>query len=538
MGAAVANAVTNALSLSERYPMLDVSIKDIGSAIGPRTIVDTVSVNPHYGMETLRRESSGLVQNCLLPSFYALAIGSVLQFGIFGKGGMANFWASEKNINILTNAWNSAQGSGEDKVKNYVKNILTPLEGLCGDAAKKEDWKKFATLKEEDFDKVVDNLTKIITTPDLKRKERKLLFEEAFSKLVDHTKAEEIIKFGEEKIYNKDVQGFLDKHGDTKLSSNLRTLMRDMNDMGSRFIKFGAQEGEHASKFASNAIKLLNRKSFIAMPLILAVSFSMQGINRMITKKQSGIDGTPIYKDYTDKRTQKADVKVDKAKLFAEKAFASSLMFLTAWASTGFKGFSKDMFQFKGLTPTMDQCRWISAATFSGRMWASEDKNDLGLSTARDIATFVSFYFLGDYIAKGFAAAFDKNKEMFNITGHAKKHKNPLVNAFRQTKNWVLNYKLKTFAEAGTKRAKNIRAFSQIANLGITTLLLGVGIPMFLNKKTDKNRIEDLKKAGISDEVIKDNYPLSLRGRIQNKAKSVGIYNAFFGSGNSQKYTN
>lgn len=508
-----ANAFTNLLTMSERYPMLDVSIKDIGSAIGPRTIVDTVTVNPHYGAETLRRESSGLIQNCLLPSFYALAVGALLQWGIFGKSGMSSLWASEKNINLLTTTWNSAQGTGEVKVKNYVKNLLKPLEGLNGDAAIDSSWKKYTELLDaKDMDKVVDNFAKIITNPDMARKKRKVLFEEALTKLVDKTKAEEIIRYGEKEIF----------------SSNLRTLLRDMGDLGKRFVKFGVEDAKAAENFASKAVKLLNRKSFIAMPLILAVSFSMQPINRLITKMQSGRDGAPIYKDYMDERTENAALKVDKAKLFSEKAAASALMFLTAWASTGFKGFSRDMFQFKGWTPTMDQCRWISAATFTGRIWASEDQNDLGLSTVRDIATFISFYFLGDYIAKGFAAIFDKNKEMFNILGHAEKHKNPVINAFRQTKNWITNYKLKTFAETATKNAKNLRAFSQIANLGITTLLLGIGIPMALNKKTEKNRVEELKKAGVPQETIKDNYPLSLRGRIRNKAMSVGIYNTFF----------
>ena len=63
----------------------------------------------------------------------------------------------------------------------------------------------------------------------------------------------------------------------------------------------------------------------------------------------------------------------------------------------------KNIFQFKGIFPTMDQARIISTATFASRMGASEDKNELREATVRDIATFSSFYFLGDYVAKGIA---------------------------------------------------------------------------------------------------------------------------------------
>jgi len=509
--AAGTSAFTNLLAASERYPMFDVSIKDFFSAIGPRTAEDSM-VNAHYGMETFRRESSGLVQNCLLPSFYALGVGAILQWGIFGTSGMASLWASEKNINLLAQKWNEAQGEGAQKARNYVKNILGSLEGLSGDSSVEENWKKFSTLKKEDYERVVDDFAKIITDVNMPRRERKKLFNEGVNKLVEHTKAEEIIRFADKEIFG----------------SNLRTLVRDMNDLGKRFVKHGTFNPADVNKFSQKAIKLLNNKSFIAMPLILAVSFSLQPINRLITKKQSGLEGAPIYKDYADDRINKAKVEVDKTRLFVEKTLASALMFLTAWASTGFKGFSKDMFQFKGWTPTMDQCRWISATTFTGRIWASEDHNDFGLTTARDIATFASFYFLGDFIAKGFAAAFDKNKEMFNITGHAQKHDNFLINSWRQTRNWLSNYKLKTFAEAPSAYAKNLRAVSQVANLGLTTLILGFGITKLLNKKTEESRIEDLKKAGIPSETIKDNYPLSLRGRIKDKALSVGIYNSFF----------
>lgn len=80
---------------------------------------------------------------------------------------------------------------------------------------------------------------------------------------------------------------------------------------------------------------------------------------------------------------------------------------------------SLKMFQFKNIFPTMDQARIISAATFSSRIAASEDSNELKENTIRDIATFSSFYFLGDYAAKGIATLLeylnkDKGVQLIN----------------------------------------------------------------------------------------------------------------------------
>ena len=70
------------------------------------------------------------------------------------------------------------------------------------------------------------------------------------------------------------------------------------------------------------------------------------------------------------------------------------------------------MFQFEGLFPTMNQCRWISTATFVSRVFAAEDKNELRETTIRDALTYSSLYFLGDYVSKGVATVIEKVNPM------------------------------------------------------------------------------------------------------------------------------
>ena len=66
------------------------------------------------------------------------------------------------------------------------------------------------------------------------------------------------------------------------------------------------------------------------------------------------------------------------------------------------------MFQFNGMFPTLNQCRAISAVTYSGRIISSKNDNELKETALRDTCTFVNLYYLGDYVSKGFAAMKEK----------------------------------------------------------------------------------------------------------------------------------
>lgn len=107
---------------------------------------------------------------------------------------------------------------------------------------------------------------------------------------------------------------------------------------------------------------------------------------------------------------------------------------------------SLKMFQFKNIFPTMDQARIISAATFSSRLAAAEDSNELGESTIRDIATFSSFYFLGDYAAKGIATYLEKhNKDGIKLINRL--YEKDGKNALQKFWNWAKHTKMKSTDE-------------------------------------------------------------------------------------------
>ena len=158
-----------------------------------------------------------------------------------------------------------------------------------------------------------------------------------------------------------------------------------------------------------------------------------------------------------------------------------------------------NMLEFKGMFPTMDQARIISTATFASRMAAADDKNELAEATVRDIATFSSLYFLGDYAAKG-AATIIQNKtgvELLNITKPIDKNANKLQKFWH----WVKDINIKSSEEVigktekELKRAKNLRSACQVTNLGVSLALLGIVIPIFTRRSTKKKHEQALKLA-------------------------------------------
>ena len=68
----VGEAFLSGVQLLEKYPMLNVSFLDLSTAIIPRSAIETKESNVFAGMEAFRRESSGLIVNCLLPSFIVM----------------------------------------------------------------------------------------------------------------------------------------------------------------------------------------------------------------------------------------------------------------------------------------------------------------------------------------------------------------------------------------------------------------------------------------------------------------------------------
>lgn len=529
----------------EEKPMVNVAVLDLSTAIIPRTFFETFigsktkdedgndthhrKLNIMGGFEALRREGSGLVINCLIPGFIVKFAAGLLNkpiMGQFKNSSLVKSWANSDTINCIQKYYNNAQGlTKEDRVYSTLKSMFDDIEGVNGNA-EKDGLKKFKELfaNDPEYKEHLRKFAKNIISD----KPEKDFADDMYNFLVKKSGIAENIKFAGDKGYFSSSLGHLcESASDILHGAYQEGIIKDYSadaTQGKNVEKLVSKEVEELSKYFGKAKKLVNAKSIVGLGMIIPLAIAAQPINRWITHKLSGKKGAPIYND--DK--ERVLTPEEKAKLTRDKFIAVPLM----WAVTGLSMLmdkpSLKMFQFKNIFPTMDQARIISAATFSSRLAAAEDSNELKENTIRDIATFSSFYFLGDYAAKAIATFLEKhNKDGIKLINRLKEPTEG-ANILQKFWNWAKHTKMKSTDEllgsigneALRLKARNMRGLCQLGNIGFSLLSLGVFIPIYT--RTQSNKKEKMRhdqnttltatstptsSSKFSENLIKDNSP-------------------------------
>ena len=500
-GDAAFNMLDKAFGVLDKNAMIQVSFVDTVSTNIPRTLVD-LKTGLAAAFETCRREFSGLFVNCLMPGLVVKGIATILPKARELKGtNVVGSWANGAAIDRLSSAYKEAQKSGARNVtRDYVERAVGSLEGLDGTT-----WVRYADKASDSrYREAITDITEAISKTG---KEKKVLLKRAQTKLASVTKAESVLRAGK------------------KPQANLEETLRDIADLGSKYTtvknktisRLGAGHKDTVSKipeaidkYGSSLKKFVNMKSLIGMGLVIGIAVSVQTINRAITRKQFKAEGAPIYKDFGKKdTTQKMDEK-QKKKFFAKKLFSAAGMYGLAAASM-MKKPTLGMFQFSGIFPTMDQCRWIAASTFASRMMGAEDDNELRETTVRDLASFSGLYFLGDYVKKGVASGiekFSKTQKGAKLLGEnvvllnrkkviekpviekgasfAKKAAATIGYKAKQFGNWIKNTDLKSAAEVSSTKVRNMRNLCRVADIAFSVMMLGVLLPKYNRSVTEK----------------------------------------------------
>lgn len=501
------DATIKGLQHCEKNPMLNVAIIDLATAIIPRTIWESFT-NVFAGFEAFRRESSGLIVNCLLPGFIALGAAKLANKAIMGgKADLSSCWAGNDAINTVskyyekapeTEAYNEGMGKFNDAKKARVYathyNILADASGVDGDVRR-----QYKDIKGFDISDAAEKLTDATFEEPKKvplkerfsnmfKPKQKSLIQQAFETAAEGTHITENVSFGK---------------GKHAVVTDLKSAMTDATALMKGFVQEGVQTPEEIAKIAKKGKKLVRVKSGAAMAIIIPIAASMQYINRWLTTKMSGVKGAPIYSDYAahkdaPKKTPEQE-KADKAALLKQKFISVGSMIGVACLSMmklPTLSTLKNIVEFKGQFPTMDQARAISTVTFGSRMAVADDKNELAEATTRDLVTFSSMYFLGDYAAKGYASYLENTKgvKLLNRTKPVKKD----ANVFKKVGNWIVNTHLKSTDELAAdatrsiKDMRHMRTQCQAVNLGSSLLILGLLVPVFTRLKTQKNHKKDL----------------------------------------------
>lgn len=516
------------IQMCEQNPMLNVTVLDLSTAILPRTFFETFigskqkdengndkkerKLNILGGFEAFRRESSGLLINCIIPSFVVIGAAKILNrpiMGAFNKSNLTKCWANGDALNKIEHYYTKADGaSAEDRVFNTLKNMFDDIEGVDGNIEKgglKKFKEIFANDKEyiSELHKMAKNITS--SNPDEKFTANMYKF------LVNKTGISENIRFPKEGFFSSNLSHLCDSVGEVLHGAVKEGLVVESNTSN-------AKTAEELSKYFAKAKKLVNWKSAAGLGLIIPLAIAAQPINRWITHKMSGKKGAPIYNDDQERIL----TPEEKKKLTAQKFIAIPLMAGVAGLSMLMDRPNLKMFQFKNIFPTMDQARVISAATFSSRLAASEDSNELKESTIRDIATFSSFYFLGDYAAKGIATLLEKhNKDGIKLINTLRNSKEG-ANIFQKFWNWAKHTKMKSSEELASiadktlrTKATNLRAVCQLGSMAFSLLSLGIFIPVYTRTQVNKKKQLEMEKlmktqnsvGTFAQNYIKDNSP-------------------------------
>ena len=473
----------------ERMPMVNVTVIDMLSAILPRTIVESMT-NWFAGFEAFRRESSGLVVNCLIPSLVTLGIAKCINPVIMPKGtNMSRCWADNSLIDKASEYYKNA-GSA-DKIEESLKNILGNIEGFegknkilfkdaLGESVINDYAKQLAELtrKQDTKTSLGDKLGKWYRVTFKKEAKEANPLDDIVKSIIDKTRVAENVKIAD----GKNVVN----------ASSVHSMLED----SVKYFKEYQKSGIGIEEFAKKSKRLVRTKSLAGLAVILPLAASMQYINSWITGKVSGVKGAPIYDDFGK---EKDDVEAAaKNGLLRQKLISISSMIGVSLLSM-MKRPSMNMLEFKGMFPTMDQARIISTTTFASRMAAADDKNELAEATVRDIATFSGLYFLGDYAAKAAATAIQKKTGVVLLNETKPIDKD--ANALKKFWHWVKDVNIKSSEEVrGTtekelKRARNLRSACQVANLGVSLALLGILVPIYTRHKTKKKHEQALKLA-------------------------------------------
>ena len=510
IGEKIGNGVLKCVQGCEKNPMVNVAVIDLATAIVPRSIWESVT-NVFAGLEAFRRESSGLLINCLIPGFIALGAAKLTNDAIVGKNAnLSTCWAGKDGINTITDYYKDAPAteayqtglakySDPKKARVFAThyNILSSATGVDGN-----ETKKFGEIASFDIHSTAEKLTEatfeekpkmsfVERMQNMFKKKSPTHIDRAYEQTARTTHITENITFG---------------RGKNTFSSDLKSAMKNSSSLLKGLVKDGAETPEQIASLAKRAKKLVNTKSGIAMAVILPLAASAQYINRWITTKTSGVEGAPIYNDFGKNENKPVktpeQIKKDKQDLLKQKFISiGSMVGIACLSMMKLPTLStlKNIFQFKGQFPTMDQARAISTVTFGSRMAVADDKNELAEATGRDIVTFSSMYFLGDYAAKGYASHLENTEGVKLINRTKTVDKN--ANVFKKIGNWVVNSHLKSSDELvadathSLEDMRKLRTKCQAANLGSSLVILGLLVPVYTRMKTAKNHKKELELA-------------------------------------------
>ena len=494
---------------------------DLGFMVLPRTVTDFTR-NTDAGIETFRREGMGNANHAMIGLYGTLA-GLLFATGInrlfkLGKNDVkaSSIFADSETINLHGQIYNEALKSAKDNananpLRDYLKETLKNYEALSPDENAK--WVKFNS---KTIDSVADILESEIRSDG--KKLSKDSFNQIRSLLVSDSKVENNYRI-------------VAKAGERLHSSryDIGSIIGNMFNLGKVFNKqtvidaFNA--AEESARAAANkaepivgnaflkALKSLNlKRSLLGIGIASAVGISAQPLNMYLTKLKTGNSGFV------------GGGEEDKSNAFKlKKGLFATLFGAGVLATIGNpKNLLKNL-QFKGLSPTINQFKFIYGVTIMSRFFAARNDNELKEASFKDILGFANWLLLGNFVQKLVAQGLDKSlikrdgKGILNwIQNSALKTRDEILFAHLGEKAFDKNGKALSYqsmvnlADKATKTKLKYIKIAQLAGYLYSGLVLGFGIPklnIYMTKrrmaKQNANQNQDQANVIAADNMLK-----------------------------------
>ena len=493
---------------------------DLCSMVAPRTTIDFVQRGPAAGLETLRREIMGTVNDSCIGLFGAGA-GWLVAQSLNKKFGLNvnKIFTAPETLNIL--AENKSQQIKENKSQlDYIKTTLENVKAYNPDS-QTADKDGYTRISKEKIDEVAKYLDESLNnkvdfhawTKEKTSKSREVLM----NKITESTGAQ-----------SEYILESLDKKSVSK--TNLKSLLNDIYIVSDSFNKDKVKDAFteqiksgnaiRDNKFIKDISKFMKTRSAIGFGIATTIGLSVQPINMYLTKLKTGSDGFVGVEGRS--KDNSAGFKAMKA--VSSAAFFSMILSTLNMSPLSFlKAPAKfmDKMSFNGKMPTINQLKGLYGLTIISRIFSTRDKDELRESLTKDTLGYVSWLILGDIVNKLVADGLDKStinyransknagkfKRSFN--GSLKTRDEVLVetlanNGISTTKTEngkVLNKKFnemvkdldklpETIKKTTKKRLRTLN-IAQVAGYLTASLVLGLGIPnlnIYITNTLDKKR--------------------------------------------------
>ena len=509
------NAMDTGLRFFATNQALGANAVDFSFMVTPRTTSDMIKRGPTAGMETLRREVMGTVNDTLIGSYGILA-GSLIAYALNGKYGVNvnKLFTAPETLNIL--AENKANQIKNNKTQlDYLKETLSNLKAF-NPSSTKADEKGFLRLSEDTINEAAKYFDNYLNDEkghfkNWAKSDTANARDVILNKITENTGAQSqyILESADKKITS---------------TTNLKTLLDDIYLVSHSFNKKKVNEafveqiqsgkGIKDNAFIKGLTKFMKTRAGIGFAIGAGVGIATQPINMYLSKLKTGSDGFVGVEG----RSKDNSAKFKAIKTASSVGFFSMIL---ATLKAGPLQFM-DKMAFKGVWPTVEQLKGIYGITIISRIFSARDNDELREVLTKDTLGYLSWLVLGDIINKLAADMLDKSVLNYNNKSKDKNIFKRTFNAQLKTRDEIL---IETLAKNGISTTKekdgkliaksfkemlkdldkinnaNIKKFTrkrlstlnkaQLAGYLFSGLVLGLGIPnlnIYVTNTLDKKR--------------------------------------------------